>query len=87
MFKCSSCGLCCKNLNQLYSDLDRGDGICKHLNVDKNLCNIYNKRPLKCNIDESYKTIYSKSLSIEEYYELNYAACHELQKREREKCT
>ena len=46
MFKCDCCGNCCKNIakSELYSDLDRGDGVCKYL--IGNICSIYNERPL-----------------------------------------
>ncbi len=42
MFQCDCCGLCCMNLkmSELYSDLDRGDGICRYLDVASKLCTI-----------------------------------------------
>ncbi|WP_265490443.1 CxxCxxCC domain-containing protein [Mergibacter septicus] len=47
-FYCDQCGLCCMNLdkNPILSDLDRGDGICKHFNQQTKLCEIYTNRPL-----------------------------------------
>lgn len=80
-FKCTCCGLCCRNISgiPLYQDLERGDGICKYLNEKTNLCIIYKTRPLKCNVDEMYKVFFSEKMSIEEYYELNYRACKALQ--------
>ena len=41
MFECDKCGACCRSLkrSELYSKLDRGDGVCKYLN--DNLCSIY----------------------------------------------
>ena len=81
MFKCNKCGICCRNLDKsdLYKHLDRGDGVCKYLN--KNLCSIYQERPLICRIDESYEAYFSEVYSKEEYYKLNYEACQKLQKR------
>lgn len=81
MFKCNKCGICCRNLDKsdLYKQLDRGDGVCKYLN--KNLCSIYQERPLICRIDESYEAYFSEVYSKEEYYKLNYEACQKLQKR------
>lgn len=78
MFKCDKCGACCRhvNLSSLYQILDRGDGICKYL--DNNLCTIYEKRPLLCRIDDSYRAFFSSVMSKEEYYRLNYEACSEL---------
>jgi hypothetical protein len=39
VFKCDHCGLCCMNISgsQLYEDLDRGDGICVHLDCETKL--------------------------------------------------
>lgn len=75
MFKCDKCGECCRNLagNKLYRDLDRGDGICRFLNG--NLCTIYNRRPLKCNIDKTYNMFFSEVCSRENFYELNERVC------------
>ena len=75
MFKCDQCGLCCRNLkfSPNYADLDRGDGICKYLKG--NLCSIYQNRPLKCRIDDSYHVFFRETMTLEEYYELNYNAC------------
>ena len=49
MFECDCCGLCCMNItkNYMYTDLDRGDGICKYLNLKSKLCEIYDHRPDK----------------------------------------
>ena len=76
MFQCSKCGQCCKNLqlSSEYTDLDRGDGVCKYL--DGKLCSIYENRPLKCRVDESYEKIFRKVMSLEEYYRLNYESCN-----------
>lgn len=78
MFDCSKCGQCCQNLKgvELYSDLDRGDGICKFLK--ENLCSIYENRPIICRIDESYDLYFKDSYTKEEYYELNHRACEAL---------
>lgn len=85
MFECKKCGACCKNLHlsDIYADLDRGDGICKHLK--NNLCSIYENRPLKCRIDESYYVFFSEKMTIETYYKLNYEACEILIKKLEEK--
>lgn len=80
MFICDCCGLCCKNLNKsdLYADLDRGDGICSFFNEENNLCNIYEKRPLKCNVDKLYDACFKENMTREEYYKVNYEACEML---------
>ena len=82
MFNCTCCGECCRNLkkSEIYSELDRGDGICKFL--DGNKCSIYNERPLLCRVDECYELYFKDQYSLDEYYELNYQACRNLQKKE-----
>ncbi len=82
MFKCSKCGLCCKQIAkmpQIYGFLDNGKGQCKYFDETTNLCTIYKQRPIICNIDESYKLYFSDVYSLEEFYELNYRACKTLQ--------
>ncbi len=82
VFECDCCGLCCRNLlkNPIYSDLDRGDGVCIYFNEITNLCNIYKERPDKCNVDKTYDLLFTKEISREEYYKLNYEACQKLKK-------
>ena len=74
-FKCLKCGECCRNLNlsKIYADLDSGDGTCKYLTG--NLCGIYDSRPLKCRIEESYYTFFSNEMTKDEYYKKNYKMC------------
>lgn len=81
MFKCRKCGECCRNLDKssLYSELDRGNGICKYLKG--NLCSIYNDRPLLCRVDESYEKIFKNTMKKDEYYKLNYIYCYKLRKK------
>ncbi len=83
MFQCDCCGCCCMqlSLSELYSDLDRGDGVCKYFNLDTKLCSIYEKRPIKCNIDQTYHLFFESTMSKEQFYELNYVACAELKRR------
>jgi hypothetical protein len=78
MFNCDKCGECCKHLHlsSLYTELDRGDGVCKYL--VNNLCSIYNNRPIKCRIDESYEVYFRKIYSLEEFYEINRTICNKL---------
>ena len=75
MFRCKKCGQCCRHLNlsELYSDLDRGDGVCKYLK--DNLCSIYSDRPLKCRIDECYEMFFLDLMSRENFYQINHTVC------------
>lgn len=77
MFKCDKCGLCCMNLqkSEIYSYLDRGDGICRYFCEDTRLCKIYENRPEICNVDKMYIAYFSNDLTLDEYYEMNYNAC------------
>ena len=83
MFICDKCGMCCRNLNfsDLYSDLDRGDGVCKYL--QGNLCSIYEDRPLKCRIDDYYNIYFKSIMTLEEYYNKNYDVCKLLKQQRR----
>lgn len=78
MFKCDCCGCCCRNLDksELYAELDRGDGICKH--IRDNLCSVYENRPLLCRIDECYDLYFYKIMERDEYYRLNKIECQKL---------
>lgn len=80
-FVCIQCGACCRSLenNNLYNDLNRGDGICKYFNEITKLCNIYEIRPDKCNVEKGYQ-YFKETMSFEEYLQYNVKACGELQR-------
>ena len=82
MFHCDCCGLCCMNIDKsdLYSDLNRGDGICKYFDEQTHLCSIYDERPEKCNIDIANERLFKGVVTKEEYYKQNYLACKELKR-------
>lgn len=67
--------------SSLYSTLDRGDGICRYFDEQSKLCTIYPNRPLMCNVDEAFRLCFQGTMTLEEYYTLNYAACHELKRK------
>ena len=79
-FPCTRCGICCKQLNdnEIYSALNRGDGVCKNLNLNSNLCEIYENRPLLCRIIDAQKILCPK-IKMEDYLKLNQQACLEKQ--------
>lgn len=78
-FPCTACGICCKQIKKIsyLSELDRGDGVCRHL-VD-NKCSIYDKRPHLCNIDFMFEQHFKQVMSLDEYYMQNLLVCKELQ--------
>lgn len=88
MFFCDKCGLCCMYVNEspIYSELDRGDGICKYFDCDTKLCSVYDNRPIICNIDKAYQLYFKDIMPLEEYYRLNYETCNMLKKRRKKKC-
>lgn len=81
-FECDKCGLCCKHIDRstLLKELDLGNGVCKYLK--NNMCSIYYKRPLVCNVDFMYDEYFKKYLSREEYYKMNKEICEKLKKEE-----
>ena len=81
MFNCNKCGLCCQNLNEYYLDLDRGDGVCRYFNEKTRLCDIYEKRPIKCRVDDFYDMYLKHTISKEDYYKMNYDACNLLKNK------
>lgn len=80
MFDCYKCGDCCKNLhlNILYSELDRGDNICKYFDETSNLCSIYERRPIICNVDKMYEMYFKNIMTLDEYYDRNKECCKKI---------
>lgn len=79
-FPCTSCGKCCKRVNMspetIY--LDRGDGICRYFNENSNLCNIYENRPLVCQVEGYYKAFLADIYSWQDFVKLNIEICNKL---------
>ena len=84
VFPCTRCGACCRNLvkSPLLAQLDRGDGVCRHLDANTNLCRIYETRPKICRVSDMFSAFQDR-LSWAEYVALNQQACGELQARPR----
>ena len=81
-FPCNQCGWCCQNLNknELYSELDNGDGVCMFFDASQNNCDIYHARPEICNIEAMYYSTFAAAMDYEEYIQLNIEACQTVQK-------
>ena len=79
-FPCDSCGLCCRKVALIkeLKHLDRGDGVCIHLEEKTNRCMIYENRPLLCNIRRSFQEIYASMYSWDEFVQLNAEGCEKL---------
>lgn len=82
-FICNQCGLCCRNINLVnqLKEFHNGDGVCKYLDLETNLCKIYDNRPDICNVEKSYKLFFSSIYSEEEYIKMNYEGCEVLWKK------
>ncbi|RVZ52993.1 YkgJ family cysteine cluster protein [Helicobacter pylori] len=78
-FPCTSCGLCCKNIARIIELIEFGvsNGVCKFLDLETNLCKIYESLPLICRIDEVHKKLYPHPLK--EFYAKNAEICNALQ--------
>lgn len=78
-FYCDKCGLCCEHLPkiELYADLDAGSGVCKYFDKGTRLCMVYEKRPVKCNVEMAYEW-FRNTMSYQEYIQKNLEACCKL---------
>lgn len=77
VFPCTRCGACCRNvsLSPLTAWLDKGDGVCYHLDVETNLCSIYEHRPEICRVDIQYKINYQKDMTWNKFCAINNRYC------------
>lgn len=77
IFPCNSCGKCCSNVHLSVETkyLDRGDGICRHLDIGSRQCLIYEKRPEICRVDLQYKMNYSHLYTWEQFIQINLSVC------------
>ncbi len=85
-FPCTACGHCCRNvhLSEQTNYLNRGDGICRHLDTSTNLCLIYQDRPLVCRVEDFYKAYLTQVYTWEEFVDLNLQICYKLQNKPKE---
>ena len=65
---------CCRHINIVRPDLDRGDGVCKYLSWE-NRCVIYSCRPDVCNTDKAYERFFARRMTRQEYDQMNEQAC------------
>ncbi len=80
-FPCTQCGLCCQKVGFALQTqaLDRGDGTCKHYDNLTKLCTIYKNRPDICKIDVQYAINYANQYTWQEFVDLNWSVCVQLQ--------
>lgn len=79
-FPCTACGKCCRQVHKSEETafLDRGDGICRHFDIQTNLCTIYHDRPLVCRVEDYYKAHLSEKYTWEDFVRLNLEWCERL---------
>ncbi len=80
-FHCSRCGACCSHLKvfgDIYQNLDRGDGVCRHYDIMTKRCLIYEIRPNLCNVSKGF-AIFSDHMSWNEYIKKTKKSCIYLQ--------
>jgi len=75
---CSKCNApCCRHVTADF--LKEKDGTCcKWLDKERNICMIYDDRPLICNVDKWWKERLQGKISLEEWYEIQADSCDEL---------
>jgi len=82
-FNCTMCGACCRHADR-HTDFPepvREDGSCSHLTED-NKCDIYENRPLICQVNGYWEKYMQDSLSLEMWQRINYQACAKLIKED-----
>lgn len=79
-FDCKKCGVCCTKLflNDIYHELDRGDGTCIYFDDKSRLCQIYSSRPIICNVIEFYNVYLSGKIQFDDYLKFNFENCEKL---------
>ena len=82
MFKCTKCGICCRNIGEIpeLAEYHKGDGVCIYLSED-NLCMIYQTRPDICNVEKMYTLRYKDIMTKEVYDKVNMEGCLLIQDR------
>lgn len=80
-FPCNACGECCRRVGNsaATADLSRGDGVCRHLDENTNLCRIYENRPLVCQVENYYVRHLQYAYSWPEFVAINTALCAQFQ--------
>jgi len=78
IFPCVRCGLCCRHVKKVpgFDYLDRGDGVCRYLKNRQ--CDIYENRPVICNVQTMYDLYYRDKVDKEVFFRENIIACIKL---------
>jgi Fe-S-cluster containining protein len=77
-FPCEKCGRCCRESEYIPPKFKGKDGVCIHLK--NNLCDIYEDRPLICNLGAYYDFMASTFVlteTKEQFFRKNKQRCKE----------
>jgi Fe-S-cluster containining protein len=55
------------------SEYDSGNGVCRYLK--NNLCEIYDERPMICNVEEMYHLVFKDTMTESEFIAENLKVC------------
>ncbi|EIZ1360316.1 YkgJ family cysteine cluster protein [Vibrio vulnificus] len=69
------------HLSQETKNLDRGDGICRYLDIKNKQCGIYDTRPDICRVELQYRKTYSSTYTWKDFVEINLEICEKLPDR------
>lgn len=58
--------------------LDAGNGVCKYLDREADICTIYDSRPDLCRIDSAFQ-FFAQEMTLQDYYLANARVCNALQ--------
>ena len=87
MFPCKRCGGCCRKIGKVFFAKNMVDenGVCKYLDHNTNLCSIYDRRPIFCNVDKYYDSYLCQQMTREEFYKPNLECCKKIAHNVQEK--
>ena len=79
-FPCTACGKCCRRVGSSPQTqfLDRGDSVCRYLNEQTNLCDIYENRPIVCRVEDYYNAYLTDQIKWIDFIEINQNICNKL---------
>lgn len=84
MFNCTSCGACCRRVKQVAEMFEENEDLRFPHKIDENgkceffennKCNIYNERPLICNIDKMAEYL---EVDKDDFYKINIQSCNKM---------
>lgn len=80
VFPCTSCGKCCRQVgnHEHTRFLDRGDSVCRYLQLESNLCSIYEQRPIVCRVYDYHQQYLSHEITWYDFRQMNIEICSKL---------